>query len=96
MIKTLRARCVYENDYVRVHDDEVEFPSGRRGTYYYQRWKSPHGVAVLPVAGRPASRRLYALVRAGTETDPGIAAVLGALQAAAAERSDGTGSITLS
>ena len=53
-------------------------------------------LAVLPVAGRPASRRLYALVRAGTETDPGIAAVLGALQAAAAERSDGTGSITLS
>ena len=51
MIRTVQSRRVYENDYVRVYDDEVEFPSGRRGTYYYQRWKSPHGVAILPVAG---------------------------------------------
>src|ERR1700761_6491024 len=51
MIRTARARLVYENDYVRGHDDEVEFPGGRYGTYYYQRWKAPHGIAVVPVAG---------------------------------------------
>ena len=49
----------------------------------------PGGLAVLPVAGAPASRLMYALVRAGTETDPGTAAVLGALRAVAAARSDG-------
>jgi DNA-binding transcriptional LysR family regulator len=49
----------------------------------------PGGLAVLPVAGGPASRLMYALVRAGTETDPGTAAVLAALRAVAAARSDG-------
>jgi DNA-binding transcriptional LysR family regulator len=49
----------------------------------------PPGLAVLPVAGAPASRLLFALVRAGTEMDPGTHAVLGALGAVAAERPDG-------
>ena len=49
----------------------------------------PAGLAVLPVAGAPASRLLYALVRAGTETDPGITAVLAALSEVAADRPDG-------
>ena len=44
----------------------------------------PAGLAVLPVAGAPASRLLFALVRAGTEMDPGTHAVLEALSAVAA------------
>ena len=44
----------------------------------------PAGLAVLPVAGAPASRLLFALVRAGTEMDPGTHAVLDALSAVAA------------
>jgi DNA-binding transcriptional LysR family regulator len=49
----------------------------------------PRGLAVLPVAGTPASRLLFALVRAGTERDPGTHAVLAALGAVAAARPDG-------
>ena len=49
----------------------------------------PPGLAVLPVAGAPASRLLFALVRAGTEMDPGTHAVLEALSAVAAGRPDG-------
>ena len=49
----------------------------------------PPGLAVLPVAGAPASRLLFALVRAGTEMDPGTHAVLEALNAVAADRPDG-------
>jgi hypothetical protein len=49
----------------------------------------PRGLAVLPVAGAPASRLLFALVRAGTELDPGTRATLDALCAVAAERPDG-------
>jgi DNA-binding transcriptional LysR family regulator len=49
----------------------------------------PPGLAVLPVAGAPASRLLFALVRAGTELDPGTHAALDALCAVAAARPDG-------
>jgi DNA-binding transcriptional LysR family regulator len=49
----------------------------------------PCGLAVLPVVGAPASRQLFALVRAGTELDPGTRAVLEALGAVAAARPDG-------
>jgi DNA-binding transcriptional LysR family regulator len=49
----------------------------------------PSGLAVLPVAGAPASRLLFALVRAGTEADPGTHAALDALGAVAAARPDG-------
>jgi hypothetical protein len=44
---------------------------------------------VLPVEGAPASRLLFALVRAGTELDPGTRAALDALAAVAAARPDG-------
>jgi DNA-binding transcriptional LysR family regulator len=44
----------------------------------------PPGLTVLPVTGEPATRLLFALMRAGTETDPGTAAVLRALEAVAA------------
>jgi DNA-binding transcriptional LysR family regulator len=46
-------------------------------------------LALLPVTGAPATRVMYALVRAGTETDPGTAAALAGLSAAAAARPDG-------
>jgi DNA-binding transcriptional LysR family regulator len=49
----------------------------------------PRGLAVLPVAGAPAMRLLFALVRAGTELDPGTHAALEALCAVAAARPDG-------
>jgi DNA-binding transcriptional LysR family regulator len=49
----------------------------------------PHDLAVLPVAGAPASRLLYALTRAGTEQDPATRAMLEALAAVAAARPDG-------
>lgn len=49
----------------------------------------PGGLAVLPVAGAPATRLLFALVRAGTELDPGTRAALDALSAVAAARPDG-------
>jgi DNA-binding transcriptional LysR family regulator len=49
----------------------------------------PSGLAVLPVVGAPASRQLFALVRAGTELDPGTRATLAALGAVAAARPDG-------
>ena len=41
------------------------------------------GLAVLPVTGAPATRTLFALLRAGTDTDPAIAAVLETLAAVA-------------
>src|ERR1700760_230087 len=43
-----------------------------------------HDVVVLPIAGAPASRLLFALTRAGTEQDPGTRATLDALSAVAA------------
>jgi DNA-binding transcriptional LysR family regulator len=49
----------------------------------------PRGLAVLPVAGTPATRLLFALVRAGSEQDPGTAATLDALSAVAIVRPDG-------
>lgn len=42
-------------------------------------------LVISPVLGQPASRVLFALVRAGTQLDPGIAAVLEKLQEVAAE-----------
>jgi DNA-binding transcriptional LysR family regulator len=47
----------------------------------------PTGLAVLSVTGAPATRPLFALLRAGTEADPAIATVLDALRTAAAEHS---------
>lgn len=47
------------------------------------------GLAVLPVAGAPATRLLFALTRAGTGQDPATRATLEALAAVAADRPDG-------
>ena len=48
-IRTLRERLVHENAWVRVYDDEVQFSDGSIGSFYHSRWKSPHGVAMVPV-----------------------------------------------
>jgi DNA-binding transcriptional LysR family regulator len=49
----------------------------------------PRDLAVLPVAGAPATRLLFALTRAGTEQDPATRSTLEALEAVAAARPDG-------
>lgn len=49
----------------------------------------PRDLSVLPVAGAPATRLLFALTRAGTEQDPATRATLEALEAVAAARPDG-------
>jgi DNA-binding transcriptional LysR family regulator len=46
------------------------------------------GLAVCPVVGAPASRRIYAAVRAGAQNDPGTAAVLSCLEEVARRRPD--------
>jgi DNA-binding transcriptional LysR family regulator len=46
-------------------------------------------VVICPVLGQPAARVLFALTRAGTQLDPGTAAVIAMLGDVAAERPDG-------
>ncbi|GAB3673694.1 LysR family transcriptional regulator [Angustibacter aerolatus] len=48
----------------------------------------PAGLVVCPVLGAPAARSLFALVRAGAQTEPATAAVLGELRRVAAARPD--------
>ncbi len=47
----------------------------------------PTALVVCPVLGSPAARTLFAMVRAGAEHDPGIAAVLDALRTVADQAS---------
>jgi ADP-ribose pyrophosphatase len=58
-IKVLHERAVYENDFVQVMDDDVEFPSGRKGRHLriIESGGQP-GAAVLARSGER-----YALVR---------------------------------
>lgn len=49
----------------------------------------PRDLAILPVAGAPATRLVFALTRAGAEQDPATRAVLESLVAVAAARPDG-------
>jgi DNA-binding transcriptional LysR family regulator len=56
----------------------------------------PPGLTVLPVTGAPATRLLFALLRAGTEADPATATVVETLRAVAAARPDGIMSHLLS
>ena len=46
----------------------------------------PTDVVVCPVVGTPATRQIFAAVRAGAQSDPVVAAVLETLQAVALER----------
>ncbi|WP_432542511.1 LysR family transcriptional regulator [Kineococcus sp. SYSU DK002] len=50
----------------------------------------PGGLSVVPLAGRPPARSIYAATRAGRGTDAPTAAVLEELRRVAAERPDGT------
>ncbi len=47
-----------------------------------------NGLTICPVVGAPASRRIYAAVRAGAQNDPGTAAVLTCLEEVARRRPD--------
>lgn len=47
MIRTVKSIKVYENPFVDVYDDAVEFGDGSEGRYFYSRWKAPHGVVAL-------------------------------------------------
>lgn len=51
MIRILKERLVYENEFAKVFDDDVEFPDGSTGRYIASVWKAPYGVAILPVHG---------------------------------------------
>jgi hypothetical protein len=46
----------------------------------------PDDVVVCPVVGTPASRQIFAAVRAGAQTDPVVSAVLDMLTVVALER----------
>lgn len=48
-IKTVREKLVFENEFLRVFNDDVLFPSGEQGTYVRTRWTAPHGVGALPI-----------------------------------------------
>ncbi|RKQ71016.1 NUDIX domain-containing protein [Litorimonas taeanensis] len=48
-IKTIKVTPVYENDFVSVYDNDVLFPSGKKGSYFRTQWKAPYGVAILPI-----------------------------------------------
>jgi hypothetical protein len=61
LIRIVRERPVYENDYGQLFDDDVEFTaSAARGRYVRWVWKAPYSVAVLAVVdGRPVVVRNY-------------------------------------
>ncbi|MDA9208504.1 NUDIX domain-containing protein [Octadecabacter sp.] len=48
-IKTTRENLVFENEFLRVYNNDVLFPSGKAGTYVRTRWAAPHGVGALPI-----------------------------------------------
>src|SRR6201994_18284 len=73
--------------YCREWDAVAALVAGGVGGALIPRSAQPlraHDVVVLPIAGAPASRLLFALTRAGTEQDPGTRATLDALSAVAA------------
>lgn len=49
VIRTVRENLVFESPYLRVWNDDVEFPDGTAGQYARTRFTAPHGVAALPV-----------------------------------------------
>lgn len=53
-IETVKQQVVYENQFVTVYDDLVQFPHGNVGNYFRYRWKAPYGVAILPIYANSA------------------------------------------
>jgi 8-oxo-dGTP pyrophosphatase MutT (NUDIX family) len=49
IITTTKEVVLLDNEFVRVHNDEVQFPSGKLGRYFRYQWKCPYGVAILPI-----------------------------------------------
>jgi len=48
-IKRTREIPVYDNKYLTLFDDEVEFPGGVAGKYVRARWKCAFGVGIVPI-----------------------------------------------
>lgn len=53
-IRTIRENLVFENNWFRLFDDEVEFPDGSTGTYIFKEWVAPFGVAFVVTHGSEA------------------------------------------
>lgn len=47
MFKKISSRSVYKNKWMEVFEDEIEFPSGKRGIYGYVKRADGAGVAVV-------------------------------------------------
>lgn len=47
-IKKLDSKVVFQNDFVLAYDDTVEFPNGKKGSYFHTKWTAPYGVAIIP------------------------------------------------
>lgn len=48
MIKTLKQKILYENKWVKYHEDEVEFPNGEKGVYAFHE-RADAGPMIIPV-----------------------------------------------
>ncbi len=48
MIKTLKKKLLYENNWVRFHEDEVEFSDGSEGKYAYME-RADSGPMIIPM-----------------------------------------------
>ena len=47
-IEIIKEHIAYENGYITVYDDFVQFPGGQGGRYLRLNWKAPYGVVILP------------------------------------------------
>jgi ADP-ribose pyrophosphatase len=48
MIKTLKKRLVYENKWIRLWEDKVEFPNGTQGIHAYSE-RVDSGPMIIPI-----------------------------------------------
>ncbi|WP_319567414.1 NUDIX domain-containing protein [Cohaesibacter marisflavi] len=53
-IRTIRENLVFENKWLRLYNDEVQFPDGSTGTYIFKEWTAPYGVAIVITKGSEA------------------------------------------
>jgi 8-oxo-dGTP pyrophosphatase MutT (NUDIX family) len=82
--KTLSSRKVYENQWIRVREDEVVRPDGRPGVYGVIEIPASVGVVALNEAGEialvgqwryPLARYTWEIPRGGSQGDPDLLAV---------------------
>lgn len=84
MIRKIRERLVYENQFIRVYDDDVQFPDGSTGRYVRTRWTAPHGVGVIPIIGDSVlliRTHRYGAVEPTLEIPQGFGTKAGAVEA---------------